>query len=316
MTAKPETDASDREIVLTRVFDAPRGSVFKAWTQPEHLVRWWAPDGCTTPSCTVDLRPGGRFHYCMRMPDGKDIWGMGIYREIVEPERIVYVDSFADAKGNPVSPTHYGMSPDHPAETLVTVTFVEQGARTKVTLRHSLPKAFQERKEMEQGWIQMLDHLAGHLAAKPAFELVLERVFDAPRERVFEAWTKPEHLARWFAPKPYALIVGKMDFRPGGRFSMVMRGPDGSDFPFTGTYREIDPPARLVWTGEFADGAADNIRTEVTFEALGRKTMVRARQAFRVMTPVVEHAVKGAKQGWTMTLDQLAAHVQGPGENP
>ena len=63
---------------------------------------------------------------------------------------------------------------------------------------------------------------------RPAFELVLERVIDAPRERVFEAWTKPEQMAQWFAPKPFQLVIHTMDFRPGGRFSMAMRGPDGS----------------------------------------------------------------------------------------
>lgn len=304
---KSAEGSSGREIVLTRVFDAPRNRVFKAWTEPEHLMRWWAPEGCTTPSCKVDLRPGGRFHYCMRTPDGKDIWGIGIYREIVEPERIVYMDSFADAKGSPVPPTHYGMSADHPAETLVTATFAELGAKTKVTLRHSFPEAVKERKETEQGWSQMLDRLAEHLAKKPAFELVLTRIIDAPRARVYEAWTKPEQMAQWFAPKPFKLIIDQMDFRPGGRFSMAMRGSDGADFPFTGTYREIVPPAKLVWTGEFASGPADQMTTVVTFEEQGQKTKVHVLQTFHVMTPEIEQATKGARQGWTMTLDQLEA---------
>lgn len=94
--------------------------------------------------------------------------------------------------------------------------------------------------------------------SSPPLDLVLTRVIDAPRARVFEAWTKPEQMAQWFAPKPFKLIIEKMDFRPGGRFSMAMRGPDGSDFPFTGTYREIVPPERLVWTGELPDGSADH----------------------------------------------------------
>lgn len=141
---------------------------------------------------------------------------------------------------------------------------------------------------------------------KPAFELVLERVIDAPRERVYEAWTSPKQMAQWFAPKPYKLIIHTMDFRPGGRFSMAMRGPDGEDFPFTGTYREIVPPEKLSWTGEFASGPADQISTVVTFEEQGQQTRVHVRQTFHVMTPEIEHATKGAQQGWTMTLDQLA----------
>jgi uncharacterized protein YndB with AHSA1/START domain len=156
--------ALEREIVLTRVFDAPRDLVFQAWTEPERLMHWWAPQGCTTPFCTVDLRPGGRFHYCMRLPDGRDIWGIGAYREIVVPERIVYIDTFADADGNPVAPAHYGMSLGHPAETVVTVTFVAQEGKTKVTLRHAIPASVEERAATEQGWSDMLHRLAEYLS--------------------------------------------------------------------------------------------------------------------------------------------------------
>ncbi len=158
------TMPSDREIVITRVFDAPRHLVFKAWTEPERLVRWWGPSGFTTPSCTVDLRPGGVFHYCMRSPEGRDVWGRGVYREIIAPERIVYTDSFADAEGNPVPPAHYGMSPRHPAEMLVTVTFTEHEGKTTVTLQHAVPESVPERSGMQQGWTEMLDRLAEELA--------------------------------------------------------------------------------------------------------------------------------------------------------
>ena len=153
-----------QELVITRVFDAPRELVFKAWTEPERLMRWWAPKGCTTPYLRIDPRVGGVFHYCMRLPEGRDIWGIGVYREIVEPERIVYTDAFADADGNPVSPAHYGMSPSHPPETLVTVTFAEQEGKTMLTLRHSIPKSVEEWEGTQQGWTEMFDRLAEELA--------------------------------------------------------------------------------------------------------------------------------------------------------
>jgi uncharacterized protein YndB with AHSA1/START domain len=151
---------TDTDLVITRVFDAPRSLVFKAWTEPERLMRWWAPKGCTTPYCTVDLRPGGKFHFCMRVPEGREIWGLGVYREVVVPERIVYIDSFADADGNPVPPKHYGMSDSLPAEMLVTVLFGDHERGTKVTLRHSIPESVGERAGTEQGWNEMLDRLA------------------------------------------------------------------------------------------------------------------------------------------------------------
>jgi uncharacterized protein YndB with AHSA1/START domain len=144
--------------------DAPRALVFKAWTDPAHLVRWWAPKAWTTPYCKVDPRKGGRFHFCMRSPEGKDIWGIGIFQEIVEPERIVYTDAFADAQGNAVPPSHYGMSSSHPAETLVTVTFIEHEGKTKLTLRHSITQSVEEREGTQQGWNEMLDRLADCLA--------------------------------------------------------------------------------------------------------------------------------------------------------
>ena len=154
----------ERELVITRVFDAPRDLVFRAWTEPEHLMRWWGPKGFTTPFCTVDLRPGGVFHYCMRSPEGGDVWGRGVYREIVAPERLVYTDAFADEKGNPVEPARYGMSAGHPRETRVAVTFTEHHGKTKVTLHHSIPESFPERSGIQQGWTEMLDRLAAELA--------------------------------------------------------------------------------------------------------------------------------------------------------
>jgi uncharacterized protein YndB with AHSA1/START domain len=158
----PSPENTD-DLVVTRVFDAPRALVFKAWTEAEHLLRWWAPKSWTTTSCSVDLRPGGSFRYCMRAPDGSEVCGLGLYREIVEPERLVYTDMFADKDGNPVPPTHYGASPEYPAETLVTITFEEQGERTRVTLRQGVPPALKEREGMEQGWNEMLDALGATL---------------------------------------------------------------------------------------------------------------------------------------------------------
>jgi uncharacterized protein YndB with AHSA1/START domain len=144
---------------------------------------------------------------------------------------------------------------------------------------------------------------------KPAFELEFTRVIDAPRARIYKAWTNPEQMTKWFAPKPYQLAVNRIDLRTGGTFDMAMRGPNGEDFPFTGTYREVVPPSKLVWSGEFPGDPKDNMLTVVTFEEEGSKTKLHVRQSFNVMTAAVKHATAGAKQGWTMTLDQMTEFV-------
>ena len=153
------------DLVITRTFDAPRETVFKAWTDPEELVKWWGPKGFTTPFCKIDLRPGGVIHFCMRSPEGQDLWARGVYREIVEPERIVVTDSFADEQGNVVPASHHGMSDEFPLEVLLTLTFEAVDGKTRLTLRHAIPESVPERGGAQVGWSESLDRLADYLAA-------------------------------------------------------------------------------------------------------------------------------------------------------
>jgi uncharacterized protein YndB with AHSA1/START domain len=152
------------ELVVTRVFDAPRELVFRAWTEPERVVRWWGPERFTMPYCDIDLRPGGTFLRCMRSPEGRDFWMTGVFREIVAPERLVFTDSFADAEGNVVPPARYGAGHDMPLERLVTVTFEEHAGSTKVTVRHADLPSGADRDLVRLGWASGLESLAGYLA--------------------------------------------------------------------------------------------------------------------------------------------------------
>jgi uncharacterized protein YndB with AHSA1/START domain len=152
-----------QELVITRIVDAPRDLVFKAWTEPERVVRWYGPKGYTMPFCKIDLRPGGVFHYCMRSPEGRDHWGKGTYFEIVAPERVVYTDAMSDAEGNIIDPAQFGMN-DWPAETIVTVTFADHEGKTKITLHQTILESIAKRTGAERGWIETLDRLAEDLA--------------------------------------------------------------------------------------------------------------------------------------------------------
>lgn len=145
---------------------------------------------------------------------------------------------------------------------------------------------------------------------KPAFELEIDRLIDAPRSRVFKAWTEPEQMKAWFAPKPYQLVVKTMDFRVGGAYDMAMKGPAGEEFPFSGVYLELDPPARLVWNSQFPDMPQGSIVTVVTFTEEGGKTRVRAKQTFSALSPTAKHAIAGAEEGWGLTMDQLVGFCQ------
>jgi uncharacterized protein YndB with AHSA1/START domain len=152
-----------QEIVITREFDAPRELVWKAWTEPELLKRWWGPKNFTSPTCKIDFRVGGKYLYCMRSPEGQDFWSTGFYREIVPLERIVCTDSFADEKGNVVPATYYGMSADLPLECQVIVTFEEHDGKTKMTLTHVGIPAGTMSDLTEAGWNESFDKLAESL---------------------------------------------------------------------------------------------------------------------------------------------------------
>ena len=142
----------NREIVITRVLDAPREVVFQAWTDAERLKQWWGPDGFTNPVCELDPRPGGAIRIDMRAPDGVIYPMTGVVQEIVAPERLVFTSQAMDEAGNPL------------LEALHTVTFVEQGGQTKQTLRTKVTKTIGEGAkyipDMEPGWNQSLDRLA------------------------------------------------------------------------------------------------------------------------------------------------------------
>lgn len=159
---KPVTTPEQRDLIITRTFDAPRDLVWKAWTDPEHVMRWWGPQYFTSPVCKIDLRVGGKYLFCMRAPDGQDYYSTGVYQEIVPPERIVYTDNFADADGNVIPASTYGMSDEY-GETLVTVTFEDAGGKTRMTLRHEGIPAGDMAENTEAGWSTSLDKLADSL---------------------------------------------------------------------------------------------------------------------------------------------------------
>ncbi len=121
-------------MVVTRVFDAPRELVWKAWTEPEYVMQWWGPKGCTTPFCEMDFREGGKFLFCMRAPDGQEGWNGGQYHQIVLHEKIVFSLYFSDPQGNKVDPAQYGIEHEAIPDACDVIIFEDFGTgQTKLT---------------------------------------------------------------------------------------------------------------------------------------------------------------------------------------
>ena len=150
-------EKAESEIIINRIFDAPRELVWKTWTEPEHIRHWWGLKDFTAPFCQIEFRVGGVYLFCMRSPEGREYWNTGIYREIIVPECIVCTDCFADEKGNVVPAMHYGLSPDFPMETIWTLMFEEHDGKTRFTLRHIGMPPGNISDLTNQGWNQSLD---------------------------------------------------------------------------------------------------------------------------------------------------------------
>jgi uncharacterized protein YndB with AHSA1/START domain len=154
---------TENELIIVRTFNAPREAVWQAWTEPDRMMRWLGPKGFTTPFCTMDLRIGGTYLNCMRSPEGKEYWSTGQYREVDPPALLVYTDSFADADGNVVPATYYGMEGDFPLTLLVKVTFEGDAGITLMTLRHFGIPPGKPTDQCRTGWGECFDKLEASL---------------------------------------------------------------------------------------------------------------------------------------------------------
>lgn len=161
-------DSNPNEFIISRVFDAPRELLWKVWTERDHLMKWFGPKGVGIPKCNMDFRPGGIFHYCMLTPDGQEMWGKWVFREIEAPARLVLVSSFSDAEGGL---TRHPFNAQWPLETLSTTTFEARGNKTLLTIHwqplNATPEehaAFDEsHASMQQGWGGTFEQLAEYL---------------------------------------------------------------------------------------------------------------------------------------------------------
>jgi uncharacterized protein YndB with AHSA1/START domain len=312
--------------VLTRTVNAPRDLVWRAFTERECLAQWLSPTGMTVlPEGKLDLRPGGLYHYGLRAANGFELWAKWTFREVIAPERLVYILSFSDPQGGN---TRHPMAPDWPMEMLSTITLTEQGERTLITLQSqainasaSEQSAFNAGKSgMTQGWSGTFDQLDVYLADVERRSIVIERMLDFPRALVFQAYVDPQQVGHWWGPNGFSITTGRMDVRVGGVWQFMMHGPDGTDYPNKIAYTRVVPNERL----EFAHGddTMDDTGTPAHFQATvvfaghGDKTRLTMRLQFatveqRNITVEQYGAIEGGKQ----TLGRLAEFLAHAGQD-
>jgi uncharacterized protein YndB with AHSA1/START domain len=434
-----------REIVATRVFDAPRELVFAMWTDPKHVGKWWGPRGFTTTIQEMDVRPGGTWRLVMHGPDGRDYKNRIVYLEVLKPERLVY--------------KHEPEEGSEPVSILVTVTFAAEGAKTRMHMQMLFPsaeelhrveqkygaieglqqtlsrleeelgkapivveqslvasveavwRAITEKDQMKQWFFETIDSFRPEVGFQTRFkvrsgdkdyvhlwkvaevvpreriaydwryegypgdsrvtfelspvdhvtklklihegqenfrgedpnfsrenctagwkaflgtrltlylqkaqaaanrELVLTRVFDAPRELVFRTWTEPKQVAEWWGPKGCTNPRCELDVRPGGAIRIDMRGPDGTVYPMTGVYKEIVEPERIVFTAWAVGPDGRNlfeVLTTVTLTEQSGRTTLRMEARVVESRPEAAPSIAGMRPGWEQSLDRLAEYL-------
>jgi uncharacterized protein YndB with AHSA1/START domain len=238
---------------VSRVFSAPRETVFKAWSSADAIKRWFCPDGYSVPEAKVEMRIGGAFEVCMRSPEGVDHWTRGAFTEVVAPERLTIDHHIIDPCGG---------GPLFSAVTQVKFTAAPGGTLMEVAQTYAVADSAHAEpmiKGAPEGWRQTLDKLEAEVARMqgPVVRSVvhgafhLERTYDATAEQVYRALSDESAKSRWFyGPEGWRLIERAMDFRVGGseRVKGGFRG--GVTTTFDAIYHDIVPRERIVYTYE------------------------------------------------------------------
>jgi uncharacterized protein YndB with AHSA1/START domain len=302
-TGNSANPPAERTLTTSRVFDAPRDLVYRAWTDPKQVAKWFPPDQFSAPVCELDVRPGGVLRIHMRGDDdagdfaGLVFPGRGVYREVVPNERLSFTFE-GEGQGSAPPPI------------LMTVIFEDQGRKTKITI-HQTAETVAGYDELvktgaTEGLRQSLDKLTVLLEGGRPDTVVsvkdrtlsLTRTFDAPRDLVWKAFTDPAHIVKWMFADDWESPFAETDLRPGGAFRIGMRPADHSQegFVFDGTYREIVKPERIV------QAIGDGRVMKTTFDDLGGKTR---------LTLSVEMAMseEQERRGYTQILQHFADHI-------
>jgi uncharacterized protein YndB with AHSA1/START domain len=290
----------NQELLITRIFDASREHVWKAWTVSENFVKWWGPKHFSCPFCQIDFKVGGHYLNCMLSLDGQDFWSTGTYKEIIPMKRIVYTDSFSDEKGNVVSAENYGIE-GLPLELQVEISFEESEGGTKIALSHiGIPTRKME-ELIQIGWNESFDKLeklliANRLKVNPKMkviatpdtqELFIIREFDAPQDVVFNAHIDQDLYIQWLGPTDLTTTPKTFEPKNGGKWRYVSKDNNGNKYSFHGFYHEVSAPDLIVSTFEYDrfPEAGHVFLKKIKFDALPKR---RTKLTYQVISFSVE----------------------------
>ena len=301
-------DVKEREVIITRSLNAPRELVFEVWSRPEHVGAWFGPKGFRTETKSMDFRPGGAWVFTMTGPDDVVYPNHVTYETIEHPSRITY--QHGSAAGD-----------EHAFH--VTVTFEERNGKTDVTLRSLFPTreardyVVREFGAIERGkeTLAKLDELTSHMkhvlgsiwTLPTDTQIVMTRVFDAPRALVYKAWTDPDQVKQWWGPNQFTTPRVTIDLRKGGEFKYVMVGPDGAEYPNRAEYVEIVPNEKLVYMDNFdmPNPPFESLHVEVVFEDFAGKTRLTVRTTTQSVKDRDTLLNFGSQEGWSQQMEKL-----------
>ena len=295
-------------VIVERTFNAPVARVWKALTDVEEMRRWYFDLEEFKPEVGFEFEfifehEGMRYHHLCRVT------------EVIPQKKLSYTWRY---KG-------------HEGDSLVTFELFAEGEKTRLKLTHEGLETFPKlpafaRENFKQGWTTIASELQQFLEKDAdEKEFIISRSFDAPRDKVWKAWTDREQLMQWFGPKGFTMTTAKLDFRPGGTFHYCLRSSDGKEMWGKFVYREIVAPERIVLVNSFSDEKGNLTRhpssptwpmemlTTTTFTEEKGKTTVTVR--WIPLNPTdderktFEGARDGMRQGWTGTFDQLSDYL-------
>jgi uncharacterized protein YndB with AHSA1/START domain len=325
----PEGTQKEQYITMSHWVRAPRELVFRAFTELEHVRHWWGPFGFTNAIEEMRVAPGGVWRFEMRGPDGKVYPNLIRFETVVPPARLVFKHGT-------------GSSGDYEFD--VEILLTEERGGTRVVLQQTHSSAEQAKQIATyaiDGGQQTLTRLAGYLATmretlppnvaegispnSDAADFVINRVFDAKIELMYEVMTESKHLAQWFGPGGAGVRVARNELKPGGQFRYGMKmGPSEMCGRFV--YREVSPPHRLAYVVSFTDPSFEPVRHPMsatwplevlaiaTLSELNGKTLLMLRSIPIHAEPAERDTFRGGHSGMTQgfagSYDQLDVYLR------